>query len=135
MQWFSTRKHMSDSSENPDATSVYTSLFSLTSITLGSSLSTLDLCIRHSTACDKGTERRWPCSGSDSSYCETSLIDHPYHSTQLKERSHQPKPMTNLAARHADGGSLWFLQQHGYVPKVLCTDAMAVHSDSVVVER
>ena len=34
--------------------------------------------------------------------------------------------MTNLEARHADGGWFGFLQQHGYVPKVLRTRAMTV---------
>ena len=34
--------------------------------------------------------------------------------------------MTNLEARHADDGWFGFLQQHGYVAKVLRTHAMAV---------
>ena len=34
--------------------------------------------------------------------------------------------MANLETRHADGGWFGFLQQHGYVPKVLRTRAMTV---------
>ena len=34
--------------------------------------------------------------------------------------------MTNLEARHADGRWFGFLQQHGYVPKVLRTHGMMV---------
>ena len=34
--------------------------------------------------------------------------------------------MANLEARHADGDSLWSLQQHGYVPKGLSTHLTVV---------
>ena len=44
--------------------------------------------------------------------------------------------MANLEARHADGDSLWSLQQHGYVPKGLSTHVMVAREyiEDVVVQ-
>ena len=103
---------------------------SLTSITLSWSLSTLDSCILHSSACGKWVKYN-VLQGNlvimVSEHTKSNVIGSLPGFVLYDQKTSPPPPpatttlMANLETGYADGDNLWSLQQHGYVPKGLST--------------